>query len=108
VIGTSLQVAPIADITGYFPRHVPQILINKKSVAPKLSVSNGFDLELLGDCDDIVSYLSQAVGIGTEFNDAKQPCCAHGNISCFGSCHVSAREAVTNGPLQEVFKWYEH
>jgi len=57
VIGTSLKVAPVADIPGFIPHGIPQILINKQSVKPKSSISEGFDVELLGECDSIVEHL---------------------------------------------------
>jgi len=52
VIGTSLKVAPVSDILSHLPHSVPQILINKtpvKHINP--------DIILLGNADDIVSYL---------------------------------------------------
>ena len=62
VMGTSLQVAPMSGIVGYLPQHVPQILINREPVAQKPSVSLGFDVELLGDCDVVVGELCRRLG----------------------------------------------
>ncbi|KAH8832846.1 SIR2-domain-containing protein [Flagelloscypha sp. PMI_526] len=52
IIGTSLKVAPVADLPVYLPHSIPQILINKtpvKHINP--------DLILLGNADDIVGHL---------------------------------------------------
>lgn len=78
VMGTSLKVAPVMEIPGYLPAHIPQVVINKtllkrkkiKKKAPgqvpsEMAKSNGktggddeeFDLSLLGNCDDIVRYI---------------------------------------------------
>ncbi|KAG7394663.1 hypothetical protein PHYBOEH_004861 [Phytophthora boehmeriae] len=87
VIGTSLKVAPVMEIPGYLPAHIPQVVINKTalkkkklkakqlSAAGKLSrTSNNkigqdtpgdeeeFDLSLLGECDDIVQYICDEAG----------------------------------------------
>jgi len=53
VIGSSLKVHPVASILDYIPHHVPQILINRESVTHVQ-----FDVELLGNCDTIIDYLS--------------------------------------------------
>lgn len=79
VMGTSLKVAPVMEIPGYLPSHIPQVVINKTALkkkklkSKKLSTggtmsrvssnkSDGdgeeeFDLSLLGDCDDIIRYI---------------------------------------------------
>ncbi|BDD58460.1 hypothetical protein MAP00_003738 [Monascus purpureus] len=57
VIGTSLKVAPVAEVPGVLPPHVPQIFISR---APVSHV--GFDIELLGDCDIVVSELCRQAG----------------------------------------------
>ena len=36
------------------PHHVPQLLINRQ----RLHHASAFDIELIGNCDDILSYLS--------------------------------------------------
>ncbi|KDQ26824.1 hypothetical protein PLEOSDRAFT_1077645 [Pleurotus ostreatus PC15] len=57
VIGTSLKVAPVADILYHLPHSVPQILINKtpiKHINP--------DVILLGDADAIVHHICQKLG----------------------------------------------
>ncbi|CAN0212804.1 unnamed protein product, partial [Discosporangium mesarthrocarpum] len=65
VMGTSLKVAPVSRILQYMPAHVPQarqVLVNRELVCPPRAVSDGFDLNLLGDCDVVVSYISQCLG----------------------------------------------
>lgn len=56
-IGTSLKVAPVADIVDKVPPEVPQILINKDPIQ-----HCNFDVSLLGYCDDVVSYLCHQLG----------------------------------------------
>ena len=57
VIGTSLKVAPVADIVGKIPELVPQILLNKDPIN-----HCQFDVSLLGYCDDIASYIANELG----------------------------------------------
>ncbi|KII87275.1 hypothetical protein PLICRDRAFT_177046 [Plicaturopsis crispa FD-325 SS-3] len=57
VIGTSLKVAPVADILSHLPHSVPQILINK---TPVRHINP--DVVLLGNADDIVQYISRKLG----------------------------------------------
>jgi NAD-dependent SIR2 family protein deacetylase len=73
VMGTSLQVSPMDTILQYFPSDVPQILINKTHVQPRKTVSEGFDIELLGNADAIVEAVEQLIsGKGTfEAKDAQ-------------------------------------
>lgn len=51
-VGTSLKVAPVADIVESIPREIPQVLINKD-----LITHCTFDISLLGYCDEVASYL---------------------------------------------------
>jgi NAD-dependent histone deacetylase SIR2 len=74
VIGTSLKVAPVADVPGIMPSTVPQIYISRtvslslgiKICSMKLTpqpVSHmGFDIDLLGDCDVVISELCRRAG----------------------------------------------
>jgi len=55
VIGTSLQVAPVSNIIKMVDKDVPQILINREIVAEP----HEFDIELLGNCDDVVRVLAK-------------------------------------------------
>ncbi|RHZ68550.1 uncharacterized protein CDV56_109664 [Aspergillus thermomutatus] len=57
VIGTSLKVAPVAEVPGVLPRNVPQIYISRTPVTHTC-----FDIDLLGDCDVVVSELSRRAG----------------------------------------------
>lgn len=56
-IGTSLKVAPVADIVHRIPEEVPQILINKDPIH-----HCNFDVSMLGYCDDVASYLCDRLG----------------------------------------------
>lgn len=57
IMGTSLAVAPVADVLGHIPHSIPQILINKTPV----SHANA-DVVLLGNADTIVQYLCDRLG----------------------------------------------
>jgi NAD-dependent histone deacetylase SIR2 len=57
VIGTSLKVSPVADIPDFLPAHIPQIYISRDPVRHVQ-----FDIELLGDCDEIVTELCRRAG----------------------------------------------
>ncbi|KAF9887811.1 NAD-dependent histone deacetylase sir2 [Aspergillus nanangensis] len=57
VIGTSLKVAPVAEVPGILPRQVPQIYISRTPVS-----HTSFDIDLLGDCDVVVSELCRRAG----------------------------------------------
>ncbi|OJD14796.1 hypothetical protein AJ78_04884 [Emergomyces pasteurianus Ep9510] len=57
VIGTSLKVAPVAEVPGILPRNVPQILISRDPVS-----HIDFDIEMLGECDVVVSELCRRAG----------------------------------------------
>lgn len=56
-VGTSLKVAPVADIVDKVPPHVPQILINKDPID-----HCNFDVSLMGFCDDVASYICNLMG----------------------------------------------
>ncbi|XP_078485808.1 NAD-dependent protein deacetylase sirtuin-1-like [Ciona intestinalis] len=57
VIGSSLKVRPVALIPNSIPDHVPQLLINREPLSHMT-----FDIELLGDCDVILSEISKRLG----------------------------------------------
>lgn len=59
IIGSSLKVKPVALIPRSVPAEVPQILINKEPLDHM-----GFDIELLGNCDDIIQELCLRLGDG--------------------------------------------
>lgn len=57
VIGSSLKVRPVALIPNSIQAQVPQILINKEPLDHM-----DFDIELLGNCDDIIQELCLRLG----------------------------------------------
>ncbi|KAJ2613830.1 NAD-dependent histone deacetylase sir2 [Coemansia sp. RSA 1365] len=57
VMGSSLKVAPVSDIMSHLPHNVPQIVINKTPI-----LHFNFDVQLLGDADDIVAYIAHQCG----------------------------------------------
>ncbi|CAK7272954.1 NAD-dependent histone deacetylase sir2 [Sporothrix epigloea] len=57
VIGTSLKVAPVSEVVPYMPPHVPQIYISRTPVS-----HINFDIDLLGDCDVVISELCRRAG----------------------------------------------
>ena len=57
VIGTSLKVQPMSLVVGFLPPTVPQVLVNRDMVQPLASESEGFDVALLGKCDDVVHHI---------------------------------------------------
>ncbi|KDN40018.1 SIR2-domain-containing protein [Tilletiaria anomala UBC 951] len=57
VMGTSLQVAPVAELLTYMPHRIPVILINK---TPILHFQT--DIMLLGSSDQVVQYLCTKLG----------------------------------------------
>ena len=57
VIGTSLKVQPVCNVLELLDWKVPQILINRE----RLRGREGFDVELLGDCDGICNLLQNGL-----------------------------------------------
>lgn len=57
VIGTSLKVAPVSEIPNYLPHQVPHIYISREPIEHV-----NFDVQLLGQCDAVVSELCRRVG----------------------------------------------
>ncbi|KAJ7155395.1 SIR2-domain-containing protein [Mycena crocata] len=57
VCGTSLKVAPVADVVCHLPHSVPQILINK---TPVRHINP--DIILLGNADEIVGHICAKLG----------------------------------------------
>ncbi|KAK9696192.1 NAD-dependent histone deacetylase sir2 [Basidiobolus ranarum] len=54
VMGSSLRVAPVSNIMSHIPQNVPQILVNR---TPNTHIN--FDIQLLGNCDSIVTELAR-------------------------------------------------
>jgi NAD-dependent deacetylase sirtuin 1 len=69
VIGTSLQVAPVADMPRSLDASVPQILVNREVVA---RARIQFDVELLGDCDFIVRLIAELLGWSDKIGDTER------------------------------------
>ena len=63
-IGTSLRVAPVAEIPNLVPRHIPQVNINRD---PARGME--FDVELLGDGDEITTKLANGCGWAKELEE---------------------------------------
>lgn len=57
VIGTSLKVAPVSELVPFLPPHIPQIYISRTPVK-----HHNFDIDLLGDCDVVVTELCKRAG----------------------------------------------
>jgi NAD-dependent histone deacetylase SIR2 len=57
VMGTSMKVAPVSEIPNFLPRDVPQIFISRDPIH-----HINFDIQLLGDCDVIVTELARRAG----------------------------------------------
>ena len=57
IIGTSLKVAPVSEVVGVIPAEVPQIYISREACN-----HNEFDIDLLGDCDTVVTELCRRAG----------------------------------------------
>ncbi|KAL8929849.1 MAG: hypothetical protein Q9208_000993 [Pyrenodesmia sp. 3 TL-2023] len=57
VIGTSLKVAPVSEVSGFLPAETPQIYISRE---PCQHID--FDIDMLGECDSIVTELCRRAG----------------------------------------------
>jgi NAD-dependent histone deacetylase SIR2 len=57
VIGTSLKVTPVSEIVSWLPSHIPQIYVSRQAVS-----HINFDIDLLGDCDVVVTELCRRLG----------------------------------------------
>lgn len=84
VLGTSLQVAPIARIPKFFRDGVPRILVNRELV------NYDFDIELLGDCDEVVRELRRVLGwcdpvVGVERREGTENGMTQKSEKCNGS-----------------------
>lgn len=64
-IGTSLRVAPVAEIPNMMPKSVPQVFISREPAGKEYV----FDVELLGACDEVVRQLAHAVGWSAALDD---------------------------------------
>ncbi|KAK5164856.1 NAD-dependent histone deacetylase sir2 [Saxophila tyrrhenica] len=57
VIGTSLKVSPVSEMPNFLPKEVPHIYISREPVTHV-----NFDIQLLGNCDDVVVELARRAG----------------------------------------------
>ncbi|XP_053211746.1 NAD-dependent protein deacetylase sirtuin-1-like [Panonychus citri] len=57
VMGSSMKVRPVALIPNAIPPDVPRVLINREPLEHIC-----FDVELLGDCDDVIQQISRKLG----------------------------------------------
>jgi NAD+-dependent protein deacetylase SIR2 len=57
VIGTSLKVSPVSEVVPSLPSHIPAIYISRTPVG-----HIDFDIDLLGDCDVVVTELARRAG----------------------------------------------
>ncbi|KAL9098047.1 MAG: hypothetical protein Q9163_006214 [Psora crenata] len=57
VIGTSLKVAPVSEVVGVIPPHVPQLYISREPCSHA-----NFDIDLLGDSDTVITELCRRAG----------------------------------------------
>ena len=57
VIGTSLKVAPVSEMPNFLPHQVPHIYISREPIEHV-----NFDVQLLGDCDDVAFELCRRAG----------------------------------------------
>lgn len=93
-IGTSLKVSPVSSIVNLVPENVPQILINKDLIG-----HCGFDMSLLGYCDDAALLLAEKLGweiqsCGTVTDRSKKPISATVIDSELSIYEVKADEAA--------------
>jgi hypothetical protein len=101
VIGTSLNVQPIADLPKVM-RSVPSILINREPVG------HSFDAELLGDCSDVVESIQTVLGWKGAGNDGRNPVRIDRNrfvfpsVNSFGTAVVeTARASFLRTPARK-------
>lgn len=95
-IGTSLKVAPVADIVERVPPEVPQVLINRDPID-----HCNFDVSLLGYCDDVASYLCNLLDHEDE-NNWKIPHMNYGKIVGVNGSNLSMKEISVSEGIYEV------
>ncbi|CAK7212025.1 NAD-dependent histone deacetylase sir2 [Sporothrix bragantina] len=85
VIGTSLKVAPVSEVVPFMLPHVPQIYISRTPVS-----HINFDIDLLGDCDVVVSELCRRAGwdLQHEMIPPNQEIRVETPLGGYGSRHV--------------------
>mgnify|MGYP001231155426 FL=1 len=86
VIGTSLSVAPMSKIIDFFDADITRILINRNEIK---TGSSKFSYTLLGNCDDVIRYLSDRLNWDDIVETAVEP----------GEERIKAPEQVAPGVL---------
>mmetsp|Transcript_7068 Transcript_7068/g.9760 ORF Transcript_7068/g.9760 Transcript_7068/m.9760 type:complete len:413 (+) Transcript_7068:121-1359(+) len=62
VVGTSLKVGgAVHELLQRLDHKIPQVLINKEAVSLPAAISDGFDVTLLGNCDDIFAHIGSSL-----------------------------------------------
>lgn len=104
VMGTSLKVKPMSHMIGTFA-HVPQVLINLTPVVPLKNLSQGFDVSLLGQCDEIVDHLIHSLGWeeGKDGKASLPPSMSReGRISVFGERQFQQDEPIAEEYVESI------
>lgn len=57
ISGTSLKVAPVSEMPNFLPHAIPHIYVSREPIRHV-----EFDIQLLGDCDDVVFELCRRAG----------------------------------------------
>ncbi|KAH7105986.1 SIR2-domain-containing protein [Auriculariales sp. MPI-PUGE-AT-0066] len=92
IVGTSLAVAPVADVLAYIPHSIPQVLINKTPV----SHANP-DIMLLGDADTIVQHLCEQLGWSLPGADSRKRSAAAADPERVSNTHVWLFDGAEGG-----------
>lgn len=80
-----------------FLAQIPQLLVNRDAVAPPRPTSDGFDVSLIGNADEVVAHLAHAAGI--PITDAKSSTKSSTQaVAARGPDAVCARGAVWAPP----------
>ncbi|KZV93138.1 SIR2-domain-containing protein, partial [Exidia glandulosa HHB12029] len=99
IMGTSLAVAPVADVLSHIPHSVPQVLINKTPVAHANT-----DVMLLGDADTIVQYICDELGWTLPGVDSRKRRAAAAEPRRVGASHVWLFEGSEGGRWLQRFQ----
>jgi len=85
----------MSHVVGFLPPSVPQVLLNLTPVAPLPHLSAGFDVCLLGPCDDAVAYLESKLGWALYHEDTISPALLGDNVKSNASAGNS--NVISNG-----------
>jgi len=98
VMGSSLKVGPVNDIPDAIDESVPRILINREPL-PHMPE---FESELLGNCDEIVEYISSKLGYDIGVTKKEFVNCEWDKM-----CEVSAQKMADELKKKEALKLQE-